>query len=140
MRVVIDTNVIISRYLTPHGRVAHIVDLWEANAFELIVSEEILAEYARVIRYPRLRLIHRLTDSQLAEIDEALREFSEPSAPDETPAVIQEDPDDDHFLAASVAGTVDCLVTGDLHLLKLGSYQDIPILTPAEFLSRFFPD
>ena len=137
MRVVPDTNIIISRYLTPHGRVARIVDLWEQNAFELIVSEVILSEYDRVLHYPRHRRKHRLTDGQLEEIDEAFREFAEIVVPSETPAVVEDDPDDDHFLACTDSGSADCLVTGDPHLLKLGYYKGIPILSPADFLTRF---
>lgn len=140
MRVVLDTNIIISRYLTPYGSVARIVDLWEQGAFELLVSDVILSEYARVLRYPRLRRGHQLTDTQLAEIDEAFREFTEFVVPDETPDVVEDDPDDNHFLAAADAGRVDCLVTGDPHLLKLDSYKGIPILSPADFLDRLFPE
>lgn len=139
MRVVLDTNIVVSRFLTPHGRVARIVDLWEQGALDLLTSEVILSEYLRVLNYPRLRPVHRLTDAQLAEIDGALREFTELVEPDETPAVVQEDPDDDHFLACAASGGADCLVTGDPHLLKLGSYSGIPILSPADFLTRFFP-
>lgn len=47
--------------------------------------------------------------------------------------------DDNHFLAAADAGRVDCLITGDPHLLTLGSSKGIPILSPADILSRFFP-
>jgi putative PIN family toxin of toxin-antitoxin system len=137
VRVVLDTNVVISRYLTPRGRVARIIDLWEQGAFELLTSEVILSEYSRVLRYPRLVSIHRLTDAQLAEIDEAFREFTELVVPDATPAVIDDDPDGDQFLACAGSGGADCLVTGDPHLLRLGSYQGIPILSPADFLARF---
>lgn len=139
MRIVLDTNIIISRYLTPHGRVARIVDLWESNAFELIVSVAVLDEYDRVLHYPRLRRLHQLTDAQLVNILDALQEFSVLVAPSATPAVVEDDPDDDHFLAAADAGGVDCLVTGDPHLLGLGEYRNIPLLKPAEFLERFFP-
>lgn len=140
MRIVLDTNIMLSRYLTPHGRVARIVDLWEQGAIDLLTSEAILNEYVRVLNYSRLRQVHRLTDAQLAEIDESFREFTEFVEPRETPAVVKDDPDDDHFLACADCGHADCLVTGDPHLLKLGSYKDIPILSPADFLSRFFLD
>jgi putative PIN family toxin of toxin-antitoxin system len=140
VRVVLDTNVIISRYLTPHGRVARIVDLWEASAFDLVVSEAILGEYSRVLRYPRHRRVHQLTDLQLLEIDEASREFAEIVIPDQVPAVIEQDPDDHHFLALSAESNADALVTGDPHLLELGSYRGIPMLRPADFLARFFPE
>ena len=140
MRVVLDTNVIISRYLTPLGRVARIIGLWEQDAFDLVVSDVILDEYARVLRYPRLRSVHHLTEGQLDEIGLALRSFAEIVTPTETPAVVADDPDDDYFLACAVTGQADCLVTGDPHLLRLGNYETIPILSPADFLGRFFPD
>jgi putative PIN family toxin of toxin-antitoxin system len=139
VRVVLDTNIIVSRYLTPHGRVARIVDLWEQGAFDLLISEVILREYVRVLNYPRLRPVHRLADAQLVEIEESFREFTERVEPVETPAVVEDDPDDDHFLACADYGGADCLVTGDPHLLKLGSYKGISILSPADFLTRFFP-
>lgn len=140
MRIVLDTNIIVSRYLTPRGRVARVVDLWEQGAFDLLVSEVILSEYAQVLDYPHLRTVHRLTDAQLAEIDEALREFTELVVPEETPAVVKDDADDDHLLACADSGGADCLVTGDRHLLELGTYKGIPILRPADFLDRFFPE
>lgn len=140
MRIVLDTNIIVSRFLTPHGRVARIVALWEQGALDILTSEVILSEYLRVLNYPRLRPVHRLTDAQLVEIDEAFREFTELVEPDETPAVVADDPDDDHFLACADSGGADCLVTGDPHLLKLGFYKDIPILLPADFLQRYFPE
>ena len=140
MRVVLDTNIIVSRYLTLHGRVARIVDLWEQGALDLLTSEVILREYVRVLNYPRLRPVHRLADAQLVEIEESFREFTQLVEPVETPAVVEDDPDDDHFLACADSGGADCLVTGDPHLLKLGSYKGISILSPADFLIRFFPE
>ena len=140
MRVVLDTNVIISRFLTPHGRVARIADLWEQGVLEVITSEAILREYARVLRYPYQRSKHQFTDAELAEIDAAFEEFTEIVSPTETPAVIIEDPDDDHILAAADTARVECIVTGDKHLLRLDSYKGILILSPADFLARFYPD
>lgn len=99
-----------------------------------------MTEYGRALHYPRHRRRHRLTDAQLEEISEAFREFSELVTPGETPDVIEADPDDNHFLAAGDMGKVDCILSGDPQLLDLGSYHDIPILSPAEFLRRYFPE
>jgi len=46
------------------------------------------------------------------------------------------DPKDDKFLEAALVGVVDCLVSGDSDLLDMVSFEDIPILRPAEFLAR----
>jgi putative PIN family toxin of toxin-antitoxin system len=140
MRVVLDTNVIISRYLTPHGRVARIAALWEAGELEVVTTEPIIQEYTRVLRYPYQRSKLGFTDAELDEVDAAFEEFTVIVTPVDTPAVIEADPDDDHILAAAVAGSAACIVSGDKHLLSLGSYRDIPILSPAEFLDRYFPE
>jgi putative PIN family toxin of toxin-antitoxin system len=140
MRVVLDTNVIISRYLTPQGRVARVVGLWERGELDVVTSEPILHEYARVLRYPYQRNVHGFSETELAEIEVSFEEFTDVVTPAETPAVIEADPDDDHILAAADTARVDCIVSGDKHLLQLGWYKGIPILSPAEFLTRFFPD
>ena len=49
------------------------------------------------------------------------------------------DPDDDRVLECAVAGRADYIVSGDRHLLKLGSYDDIPILTVRQFLNKIEP-
>jgi predicted nucleic acid-binding protein len=49
--------------------------------------------------------------------------------------VIIDDPDDDRVLECAVAGEVDYIVSGDRHLLKLGSYQGISIVTAREFMN-----
>lgn len=54
MRAVIDTDVIISRFLSPNGTPALILSLWEKGLFELIVTEAILAEYLRVLAYEHI--------------------------------------------------------------------------------------
>jgi putative PIN family toxin of toxin-antitoxin system len=51
-------------------------------------------------------------------------------------SVIKEDPDDNRVLECAVAGNADYIVTGDRHLLKLGVYNSISILTVREFLNR----
>jgi len=56
--------------------------------------------------------------------------------PKETVAVIAEDPDDDKFLACAVAANTSAIISGDPHLLGLGSYRNIPIMTPAQFLEN----
>jgi predicted nucleic acid-binding protein len=56
-----------------------------------------------------------------------------------TPPVIAADADDDHVIAAAVAAEADLIVSGDHHLLDLGSHQGIRILTPAAALAIIAP-
>ena len=54
--------------------------------------------------------------------------------PDISLHVITEDPDDNRVLECAAKGNADYIVTGDRHLLKLGSYEAIPIVTVRQFL------
>ena len=64
MKVVLDTNIVVSRYLSPLGHPARLLTLWEQGVFELVVSEPILAAYQRVLAYPRIRDRHQMTDER----------------------------------------------------------------------------
>jgi predicted nucleic acid-binding protein len=64
---------------------------------------------------------------------ETIRYFAEFVDPDEDVAAVEDDPDDDKFLEAAVAGNVDYLVSGDSHLLDLGSFRGCDIVDPRTF-------
>lgn len=51
--------------------------------------------------------------------------------------VIEADPEDDTILVAAVESKADCIISGDKHLKGLGSYEDIPIRSPAEFVAQY---
>ena len=51
--------------------------------------------------------------------------------------VVERDPEDDNIIIAAVEGKADCIVSGDRHLQDLDSYEDIPILSPSEFVARY---
>jgi putative PIN family toxin of toxin-antitoxin system len=135
MRVVIDTNVVISRYLTPQGVAAQVLDHWKHGRFVLIVSDPILTEYQKVLSYDRIRSRHQLNEVEIAEVIGDFREFATLVEPTEHLAVVKDDPDDDKFLECAVAGEAEIIVSGDPHLLALKQYRGIQILSPAAFLA-----
>lgn len=135
MRVVADTNVVVSRYVAPHGIVVRILNRWQQNAFDLLVSEAILAEYQRVLAYPRLRARHGLSDEQISAVVDDFREIGLLIEPEVSISAVEDDPDDDKFLECAVAGGAEYIVTGDSHLLNLKQFQGIQILSPAAFLA-----
>jgi putative PIN family toxin of toxin-antitoxin system len=133
--VVLDTNVIASRYIVPQGKPAQILDRWSEGAFDLLLSAPILAEIRRVLRYPRLRKKHNLHDAEIDEIIEGLQELAIIVVSERPIRVVADDPDDDKLLECATAGGAEFLVTGDQHLLTLGSFRGIQILPPAVFLA-----
>lgn len=135
MRVVIDTNVIISRFLSPSGSPARVLALWEDGRFEAVVSEPILAEYDRVLAYPKIAVRLGLTSDEIAQTVADFRAFAVVIEPADQVTVIADDPSDNMFLEAAIAGSCDYVVSGDPHLLRVGEYRGIPVLTPAAFLA-----
>jgi len=135
MRVVLDTNVIVSRYLSPHGPPARVLERWEREDFELLVSAAILAEYEEVLGYERLRRRHGMNAEWIGQTVGRIRRSATLVVPTETLAVVEEDPDDDKFLECGVAGGAEIIVSGDDHLLKLRTFRGIQILSPTAFLA-----
>ncbi len=137
MRVVLDTNIVVSRYIAPRGVVADALRLWEQRRFDVVVSPAILSEYERVLREPDLRSLHQMSEDEIARVISGFRAFSIQVDPITRFAAVCNDPDDDKFLECAVAGNANVIVSGDRNLLALGSYQGIHILPPASFLRLF---
>lgn len=106
MRVVIDTNVIISRFLSPSGSPARVLALWEDGRFEAVVSEPILAEYDRVLAYPKITASLGLTSDEIAQTVADFRAFPVVVEPADQVTVIADDPSDNMFLEAAIAAPV----------------------------------
>jgi uncharacterized protein len=134
MRVVIDTNVVVSRYLSSHGAPAQVFDSWQEKLFDVLVSEPILEEYERVLKYPHVRAKHQLSDTEIAQIIEDFANLAKIIQPTKHLAVITADPDDDKFLECAVEGNAAYIISGNKHLYDLKAYRGIQIFKPAEFL------
>lgn len=136
MRVLVDTNVLISFLLSPGegGAIRAIFRALLNNRFTLLLPEQLLNELIASIR-DKPRLAKRISTEQLNRFTALLTESAEQVAEIETtiPAVTR-DPDDDYVLAYALVGGADFLVTGDKDLLVLnGQISDLTILTPAQF-------
>ncbi len=132
MRAVVDVNVLISAALSARGPSAEILRSNRDGAFELIISDLLIAELARALTYPKLR--KRIPPEQAAALVSWVRDHAVIAEDPADPApVASPDPDDDYLLALAISRRA-FLVTGDQHLLGLG--DDLPILTPAEFVAK----
>ncbi len=140
MRVVLDTNVIVSGSISPQGAPGRILAAWEAQTFDLIVSSALLREYRRALGYEKVRSRHRKDAAELDELIRRYRHFGFLIEPQERLSVVAGDPDDDRVLECAVAGEASHIVTGDPHLLGLESYREIPILTPRAFINLLESD
>lgn len=136
MRFVLDTNLLVSAVIAA-GLPRQLVDAAKAGEFELCTSETLLAELLDVLS--RNKFAARLAQAELtpAGIVDDLRRLALVVSPTSVPCVVPTDPDDDHVLAAALAGSADLIASGDKRdLLPLGSYQGIAIVTAREAVSR----
>lgn len=134
MRVVLDTNVLVSGLLSPKGAPGRIVAAWDDARFELVLAFAQLEEIGRVLAYPKIRSSTKWTDEDIGRFLEQLylRAHVVETLSDQGVAV--RDPTDAPILAAFVASKADVLVSGDEDLLSLrGRFA---IESPAEFARR----
>jgi uncharacterized protein len=134
MRVVLDSNIIVSRFLSPHGVTAQLLDLVEKEHVTLIVSEPILTEYRDALMQEPVKRRHGMSDAEITEAVEELAQLSVVVVPKITVTVVVDDPDDNKFLECALAGNAPYVISRDPHLLTVGTYEQIHILRPHIFL------
>jgi hypothetical protein len=137
MRVVLDTNVLLSALISPHGPPDTIYRAWRAAQFELVTSTAQLDELRRVSRYPKLKAIlppHRVG----AMVNNMQRAVILKLLPNLPAGVELSDPNDAFLFTMAFGGEADYLVTGDRRagLLQLGSAGRTRILTPGAFCNE----
>jgi putative PIN family toxin of toxin-antitoxin system len=132
VRLVVDTNVLVSALLGSTSLPAHLITLWREGRFDLLTSSEQLDELMRVTRYPKIR--ERLAPALAGRLINELREIA--ILVENLPQVtVCADPFDNYLLAMGAAGAADFVVTGDKRdLLGLRLYEGIRIVAVREFL------
>ena len=135
MRLVIDTNILVSALLAATSLPAQLVVLWRAGRFDLLTAAEQLDEFMRVTRYPKIR--ERLAPAIAGRLVNDLRALAfmvdKLRVIDASP-----DPDDNYLLALATAGGADFLVTGDKRdLLGIAAYEGTKIITVRDYLTQY---
>jgi putative PIN family toxin of toxin-antitoxin system len=130
-RVVMDTNVVISAFLFG-GEPGELIPLWQRRVIQPLASREMIDEYLRVLTYPRFGLAP--DEMNFVLYQEILPHFEIVRAK-AGPVIIKEDPSDDKFIRCAEAGKAGIVISGDKHLLALGSWGKVKILAPADFLA-----
>ena len=132
MKVILDTNVLISAYVFPGGKPEAVYRLALEGRLEIGTSRVLLAEFGRVLG--------QKFGWNPDQVEAAVAQMTRIAAvvePSETVQVVRADPADDRVLEAARAFDADAIVSGDSHLLDLGSWSEIEITSPAEFIARW---
>jgi putative PIN family toxin of toxin-antitoxin system len=131
LRVVIDTNSLVSYVLTRGDIMRRVIAAWRANDFILLSSAQTRAELAAVVARPKIK---NLSVAPLDELVKGIERLTTPVYGEVDLSGACRDPKDDKFIACAVAGEADYLVSSDRDLLDMERYQDVAILNPGQFL------
>ncbi len=134
MKVVLDTNVLLSGLMFPQGAPGRVVAAWREARFKIVISVDQLAEIGRVLAYPKIQRILHWDSLRIEQFIRQLYVRTEVVDLTGTLVEVPSDQDDVPILAALVAAKADALVTGDSDLLVLRDRY--PIWTPAEFAHK----
>ncbi len=132
MRIVLDTNVLVSGLLNPHGPPGRIVEFTLADAFVVLYDDRIFNEYREVLSRPELGIESGHLD---AIVDYIMQEGEHVSAA--RLQVLLPDRSDLPFLEVAVTGRADALITGNAkHFKPRRGQHSVNISSPADFLRR----
>lgn len=137
MRILPDTNVIISFLLNPQSPAppAIIIRSALAGSFAFVASEGVFAELRRTCS-EKPYLASRIARSDVDELTALLRAIADKVVPvTESITAISRDRNDDFLILDALLGQADYLVSGDPDLLVLGEYDGVQIVSPAEFVA-----
>ena len=137
MRVVLDTNVLLSALLSPHGLPDTVYRAWQKDRFDLVTSANQIDELRRASRYAKFKDVlqpHRVGTM----VNNMRRSIMLDALPPLPEGIEVNDPNDAFLLAMALAGEADYLVTGDHRagLLQQGSLGRTRIVTPATFCAE----
>ena len=130
MKVVLDTNVLLSAFTKPSGRLGALWSGAERRRFQLLISPVIVAEVAEKLRGK----FHWEEDRILHQAKLMAKTGKRVIVPRFVLEVIPDDPDDNRILECAIEGKADLIVSGDRALLRLRSYEGIPIVRPVDLM------
>jgi putative PIN family toxin of toxin-antitoxin system len=135
VRAVLDTNVVVSALLWG-GVPEQVLQAARAGELQLATSPALIAELAAILN--RRKFAAKLAQgySSPAEVVALYTQLAQTIEADVLATTALRDPDDAAVLACALAARADCIVSGDDDLQSLGSYQGIPILSPAQCVQQ----
>lgn len=131
LRFIFDTNVYISAFIVPGSKSDLAFRLAEGGAFDIAVSDAILAELAN-----KLHTKFGYSEKEIKDVESTIREVAMTFEPEAELSVVEDEPDN-RILECAIAAGASAVVTGDRHLLALKNYRGIGIMTVSDLLYTF---
>ena len=118
------------------GTPARLIDAAQAGAIEIYTSRRLLAELNRILKRAKFALAIASSDVGIEGLVLGYAELALLVEPLPIPPTVLADPDDDHVLACALAAKAELVVSGDRHLLGMGAFRDIEIVSATQSLQR----
>ena len=132
MKIVLDTNVLVSGLLTPFGSSGEIVCMVSAGVLTLQYDSRILLEYQEVLYRSKFQFDKELIDTLLTYVKQNGQIIPASPLKKHLP-----DPDDEPFLEIAIGGRAVCLITGNKSHFPRQFRQGMKILSPSEFIDFY---
>lgn len=132
MRIVLDTNVIVSGLLNPHGKPGTILQMVASRAVTICYDARIIDEYREVLLRPKFPISEAEVDATLEQIEAAGHLVTTTPLPQNLP-----DPDDEPFLEVALAGGAEYLITGNVRHYPEDRRRGGRVVSPVEFVELY---
>jgi len=135
MRIVLDTNVLVSAFISKLGHSARILDLVSMfEEIQLVLSESILDEFEDVLSRDEVKERFGYSDRDIELLAQSAREISTIVEARSGFKIVKQDPKDDVVLNTAYDGKADYIVSGDHHLQNLKNLRGIKIVNPRQMM------
>jgi putative PIN family toxin of toxin-antitoxin system len=134
---VLDTNVLVSAFLSPYGPPRYIFECWRQGKFELVTSLPCLNELDDVLHRSHIMGRYGLGEDDIDKYTLLLATAGKVIAVPEDPAPMCRDPDDDKFLVCALLAQAGIVVSGDSDLLEVNGIAGITVVNPRDFAVIF---
>jgi len=132
MRVTLDTNVLVSAFISKRGHSADVLDLIVTfDEITLVLSNAILEEFMDVMNRKEVAARFDYSKTDITRFEASIRGVAVRSSL----KAVREDPDDDVVVNTAIDGRADYIVSGDRHLRELKRFQGVRIVSPRAFLT-----
>ena len=134
IKAVVDTNLLVSAFISPFSYPREIERCWRRGEFILITSREIVEEINRVLHLPRIQVKYHLSESDIQAFVLTLIHKGNCVSGELALKGVAPDPGDDKIISCAVEGEAQFIVTGDKALQQLKEYQGIKTINAEEFI------
>ncbi len=135
MRVTLDTNVLVSAFISKRGNPADILELvLMLDEVTLVLSDGLLEEFRDVMTREEVQSRFGYGTREVSEFEAAIRDVAELVDVNSSFGAVKDDPEDDVVVNTAYDGKADYIVSGDKHLLKLRKFKGIRVVSPTRFL------